>query len=101
MDIKLADRGREGELLLQGSMDAPSEEETGRILDQMVRRYDRLILNMAGVDYVFSPGLRLLKKTHLSMQEKGGELVVTYVDKAVMEVFELAGLTGLLHFDNS
>lgn len=101
MDVKLVDRGREGELLLLGAMDAPSEEELGRIFDQMVQRYDRLIINMAGVDYVFSPGLRLMKKTHLAMQEKGGELVVTYVEKPIMEIFELAGFTGLLHFDYS
>ena len=101
MDVKLVDRGREGELLLLGAMDAPSEEELGRIFDQMVQRYDRLIINMAGVDYVFSPGLRLMKKTHLTMQEKGGELVVTYVEKPIMEIFELAGFTGLLHFDYS
>ena len=101
MDVKLVDRGREGELLLLGAMDAPSEEELGRIFAQMVQRYDRLIINMAGVDYVFSPGLRLMKKTHLAMQEKGGELVVTYVEKPIMEIFELAGFTGLLHFDYS
>ena len=101
MDVKLVDRGREGELLLLGAMDAPSEEELGRIFDQMVQRYDRLIINMAGVDYVFSPGLRLMKKAHLTMQEKGGELTFTYVDKAVMEVLELAGFTSLLSFAQS
>ena len=101
MDISLVDRGREGELLLQGSMDARSEPGTERIFDEMTRRYDHLILNMAGVDYVFSPGLRLLKSTHLAMQKKGGELTVAYVSKPVMEVLELAGFSGLLHFEHS
>lgn len=100
MTIRLVDRGSEGELLLEGSMDTLSAPETEKIFDLMTQRYDRLILNLSGLDYVFSPGLRLVKKAHLDMQRKGGELIVSYPDKAVMEVFELAGLIGLLHFEN-
>lgn len=96
MDVKLVERGAEGELLLIGPMDALCEEALGRLFDDMVGRFDRLIVNMAGVNYAFSPGLRLLKKAHLDMQKKGGELLITHVDEAIMEVLELAGLTGLL-----
>ncbi len=101
MDIGLVDRGHEGELLLKGPMDAKSESGMARILGEMTQRYDHLILNMAGVDYVFSPGLRLLKNTHLEMQKKGGRLTVAYVSKPVMDVLELAGFSGLLHFEHS
>ena len=100
MKIRLVDRGSEGELLLEGALDSLSAPETEQILDQMTQRYDRLILNMAGVDYVFSPGLRLLKNAHLAMQNKGGTLIVSYPSKAVTEVLELAGLMGLLHFEH-
>ena len=100
MTIKLVDRGTEGELLLAGTLDSLAVPEAEVILDQMTAQYDRLIVNMIGVDYVFTSGLRLLKKAHLAMQSKGGEMVVTYVSDAVMDVFELAGFTGLLHFEN-
>ena len=101
MTVKLVDRGTEGELLLEGTLDSLAVPETETIFDQMIQRYDRLTVNMIGVDYVFSPGLRLLKKAHLAMQQKGGELVVTYVSEPVMDVFELAGLSGLLNFRNN
>ena len=98
MTIKLVDRGTEGELLLEGTLNSLAVSEAEVILDRMIARFDRLIVNMIGVDYVFTPGLRLLKKTHLAMQQKGGEMVVTYVSKEIMDVFELAGFSGLLHF---
>ena len=100
MTIKLVDRGTEGEVLLVGTMDTLSAPETETVFDELAEQYDRLIVNMIGVDYVFSPGLRLLKKAHLAMQQKGGEMVVTYVSKGIMEVFELAGFSGLLNFQN-
>ena len=100
MTIKLVNRGKEGEVLLEGTLDTLAAPETEAILDQLTQRYDRLIVNMIGVDYIFSPGLRLLKKAHLTMQHKGGELIVSYVSKEVMEVFELAGFSGLLNFQN-
>ena len=100
MTIKLVDRGTEGEVLLEGTLDTLAAPETEAIMDQMTQRYDRLIVNMIGVDYVFSPGLRLLKKAHLAMLHKGGEMVVSYASKEIMDVFELAGFSGLLNFQN-
>lgn len=97
MEVKLVDRGREGELLLIGVMDALCQASLERLLGEMAQRFDRLILNMAGVDYVFSPGLRLLKQLYLEMQSKGGELVLTHVEQPIVEVLELAGMTSLLH----
>ena len=100
MTIKLVDRGTEGELLLEGTLDSLAVPEAEKIFDRMAEQYDRLVVNMIGVNYVFPPGLRLLKKTHLAMQHKGGEMVVTYVSETVMDVFELAGFSGLLNFQN-
>lgn len=100
MTIKLVDRGAEGEVLLEGTLDTLAAPETEAILDQMTAQYDRLIVNMIGVDYIFSPGLRLLKKAHLAMLQKGGEMVVSYASKEIMDVFELAGFSGLLNFQN-
>ena len=101
MTIKLVDRGTEGELLLEGTLNSLAVSEAEMILDRMTGQYDRLIVNMIGVDYVFTSGLRLLKKAHLAMQQKGGEMVVTYVSKELMDVFELAGFSSLLNFQNT
>lgn len=100
MTIKLVDRGIEGEVLLEGTLDSLAVPETERILEQLAERYERLIVNMIGVDYVFPPGLNLLKRTHLAMMRKGGEMIVSNANQTLMDVFELAGVSGLLSFRN-
>jgi anti-anti-sigma factor len=53
---------------------------------------------MERLDYVSSAGLRVIKRLHMSMKKKDGELQLKNVDKMVMEVFEMTGFAGLLKF---
>ena len=48
---------------------------------------------------VSSAGLRIIKLLHMAMRKKNGELVVTNVNRMVMEVFEMTGFAGLLKFE--
>jgi anti-anti-sigma factor len=50
------------------------------------------------LDYISSAGLRVIKVIHMGMKKKDGELVLTNVQKMVMEVFEMVGFAGLLKF---
>ena len=99
MTIKLISRETEGELLLEGRMDSKTAPEVGEIFQQMAERFDRLILNMAGIEYVSSAGLRILTHLHMTMRKKDGELVVKNVNRMVMEVFEITGFVGLVKFE--
>ena len=99
MTIKLVNRDTEGELLLEGRLDSTSSEETGEIFQQMAERFDRVVLNMAKLEYVSSAGLRVIKLLHMTMRRKDGELVLKNVNRMVMEVFEMTGFAGLLKFE--
>ena len=99
MTIKLVNRETEGELLLEGRLDSCSSPEAGEIFQKMADRFDRVILNMASLEYVSSAGLRIIKLLHMAMRKKNGELVVTNVNRMVMEVFEMTGFAGLLKFE--
>lgn len=99
MNIKLINRGQEGELLLDGRLDALTAPETDEIFMQVAGRFDRLVLNMRDLEYVSSAGLRTLKRLHMAMQKKGGSLVLTHVRRMVMEVFEMTGFAGLLRIE--
>ena len=99
MNIKLINRGQEGELVLEGRLDtltAPGAEE---VFNQTAERFDKVILNMRDLEYVSSAGLRTLKRLHMAMKKKNGNLVLTNVRKMVMEVFEMTGFAGLLKFE--
>ena len=54
---------------------------------------------MEKLEYISSAGLRVLKKTHMAMNKKEGTLLLKNVNSMVMEVFEMTGFAGLLHFE--
>ena len=96
MTIKLINRGTEGELLLEGRLDAVSSPEAEEIFLQMAERFETLVLNMEGIQYISSAGLRVLKKTYMAAVKKNGALELSHVNKMVMEVLEMTGFAGLL-----
>jgi anti-anti-sigma factor len=99
MDIKLINRGTTGELIFVGRLDANSAPEAEEIVKQMIERFDTIVLNMEQLDYISSAGLRVIKIIHMGMKKKNGELILTKVQKMVMEVFEMVGFAGLLKFE--
>jgi anti-anti-sigma factor len=99
MDIKLINRGATGELIFVGRLDANSAPEAEEIVKQMIERFDTIVLNMEQLDYISSAGLRVIKILHMGMKKKNGELILTKVQKMVMEVFEMVGFAGLLKFE--
>lgn len=96
MTIKLINRGTEGELLLDGRLDAVTAPEAEEIFLQMAERFEKLILNMEQLQYISSAGLRVLKKTYMASVRKNGDLELCHVNKMVMEVLEMTGFAGLL-----
>lgn len=96
MKIKLVNHGIEGELILDGRLDALTAQEAEKIFMDVAERFDSLILNMADMTYISSAGLRVIKLLHMKMRKKNGELTLTNVNKMVMEVFEMTGFAGLL-----
>ena len=96
MTIKLINRESEGELLLEGRLDATTSPEAEEIFLQMTQRFEKLTLNMDQLRYISSAGLRVLKKTYMAMVKKSGELELSHVNKLVMEVLEMTGFSGLL-----
>ena len=96
MTIKLINRGTEGELLLNGRLDAVTAPEAEEIFLQMADRFEKLTLNMEGLQYISSAGLRVLKKTYMAAVRKNGALELSHVNKLVMEVLEMTGFSGLL-----
>lgn len=96
MTIKLVNRGTEGELLLDGRLDAVSAQEVEELLLQLTNRFEKLILNMEKLTYISSAGLRVLKKLYMASVKQDVALELSHVSKLVMEVLEMTGFSGLL-----
>ena len=100
MKVKLIKRVDEGELILNGRLDSITSVEMERIFEDVSDRFSRVILDMEGMDYVSSAGLRILKNLHIKMRKREGELILRNVPRMVMEVFEMTGFAGLLRIEN-
>lgn len=98
MTIKLINHGEMGELRLEGRLDANTSLEADEVFLQMAERFERIVLDMAKLEYVSSAGLRVLKRLHMAMQKKQGSLELKNVNHMIMEVFEMTGFAGLLKF---
>ena len=96
MEMKLINRGDEGEVLLIGRLDSITSGDAEEVLDGLGDRFDTLILNMEQLEYISSAGLRVMKKMHMKMKKKNGKLILKKVAPMVMEVFEMTGFASLL-----
>lgn len=96
MTIKLVNRGTEAEVLLGGRLDSATAPEAEAIFKDIGERFDRVILNMATLEYISSAGLRLILMLDKTMHGKSGEMIIKNVNKMIMEVFEMVGFVGHL-----
>lgn len=97
--ITLVNGGDVATLLLEGRIDAGSAQEIQDKLQEVTKRFDRLILDLKKVPYISSAGLRVLRIVHRDMAQKGGTLIIRNVRKDVMDVFNLTGFGILLDFE--
>ena len=97
MDVKLVDRGTDGELLMSGDLDTKTSRDADQLFEQMADHFTNITLNMKELDYVSSAGLRAIRNLYIKLAQKNGKLSITNVNENVMEVFEMTGLAGLLN----
>ncbi|MDX2186529.1 MAG: STAS domain-containing protein [Opitutaceae bacterium] len=55
-----------------------------------------VVVDLSGVDFVASMGMRLIVKNARAVQNRGGKLVILATDPNVIEAFKLAGLAEIV-----
>ncbi|MBN1430292.1 MAG: STAS domain-containing protein [Anaerolineae bacterium] len=77
---------------LNGTLDAPGAMAIEEQFQAMLReRQDRVIIDLASLDYMSSYGLRMFLLAAKSLRDSGGGLVLSGPNPYVMEVIRLAG----------
>lgn len=61
----------------------------------------RLVVDLAGVEYVSSAGLRVFLKLARRVKDTGGELLLCAMGEPVRQVFDLAGFLPLFAIEPS
>lgn len=78
-------------LTVEGWLDTPSTAALTQAIEE-IEDATRLVLDLGGVPYICSSGLRAVLYAYKKMLRLGGSLSVVGVRGEVMEVFRLTGL---------
>lgn len=85
-------------LALAGHLDTLSAPQLEAELKSSLDGADSLVLDLEGLDYVSSAGLRVLLSAHKRMSGKGG-MKVRNVKEVVQEVFSVTGFDDILDIE--
>ena len=97
MEITRHPGGQYFALRLKGRFDANWAAHVGDAIDEVVRGgHRRIELDLAGVNYISSAGVRILFKSRRDLLAAGGSLRVAGADANVSGVIEMSGLSSLL-----
>ena len=80
---------------LAGRLDTITAPALDKAINHDIGDTKNLILNMKGLEYISSAGLRVLLSAQKKMQ-KIGSMKLTNVCEDVMEVFEMTGFADIL-----
>ncbi|MGN0814917.1 MAG: STAS domain-containing protein [Candidatus Coproplasma sp.] len=79
---------------LEGRLDTTTAPELERELGELNGVMD-LVIDMKGLEYISSAGLRVILKAQKIMNTKGAMKLVN-VGESIMEVFEITGFADIL-----
>ena len=83
---------------MKGRIDTLTAPELEQTVQENASQYDSMIMDMSGVDYISSAGLRVMVYAHQAMVNKGG-LTLKGVNRNVMEIFRLTGFSRVIRIE--
>ena len=95
MTIEIKKNNRETVIQIVGRLDTITAPSLDKTINEDIGDTKELVLDMKGLEYISSAGLRVLLSAQKKMQ-KIGHMKVTGVCEAVMEVFEMTGFADIL-----
>lgn len=99
LDLNVENSDRRARVELQGELDISS---AGRVEEQIEalqsEGLDLLVLDLRGLSFMDSTGLRLVVRTDEAARAEGTSFVIVRGPEAVHRVFEIVGLADRLEF---
>jgi anti-sigma B factor antagonist len=95
MTIEIKRTAEETVIELVGRLDTTTAPALDKTINEDIADTKNLVLNLKGLEYISSAGLRVLLSAQKKMQ-KIGSMKVTNVCEEVMEVFAMTGFADIL-----
>ena len=96
MTVEKKINGDSAELTLKGWMDTQNAPLLAAAVDELGPEIKNLALDLSGLEYTSSAGIRQLVATHKRM---GGALTLKHVSPEVMDVLKMTGLDKKLNIE--
>ena len=94
MTIEIKKTTAETTIEIAGRLDTTTAPVLDKTINTDIGHTENLILDLKGLEYISSAGLRVLLGAQKKMQ-KIGSMKITNVCKEVMEVFEITGFADI------
>ena len=95
MMIEIKKNADETIIEIVGRLDTTTAPALDKTINEDIGETKNLILDLKGLEYLSSAGLRVLLSTQKKMNQKG-TMVVKNVCAEIMEVFEITGFADIL-----
>lgn len=96
MTIEKKEYGDSAELILKGWMDTQGAPQLAAAVDEIGPEIRSLSLDLSGLEYTSSAGMRQIVATHKRMN---GALTLKHVSPEIMDVLRMTGLDKKLNFE--
>ena len=80
---------------LEGRLDTTSATQLEGELKGALDGVTSLVLDLEGLEYISSAGLRVLLSAQ-KLMNKQGDMTITHVNDVIMEIFDVTGFTDIL-----
>jgi stage II sporulation protein AA (anti-sigma F factor antagonist) len=102
MDIRAETENGVAVVALQGRVDSVSSAELeSALVGHLEADARQLVVDLGGVEYISSAGLRVLLMLAKKLQGTGGRLVLCAMPESVRLVFELAGFLPIFEIEDT
>ena len=95
MTIEIKKNAEETVIEIAGRIDTITAPTLDKTIGENLAGTKHLVLDLKGVEYISSAGLRVLLSAQKKMQ-KIGSMKLVHVGEDVMEVFEMTGFADIL-----
>ena len=95
MTIEIKRNADEVVIELVGRLDTNTAPALDKTIGEDIQDSENLVLDLKGLEYISSAGLRVLLAAQTKMQ-KNGSLKITNVCAEIMDVFEMTGFSDIL-----
>ena len=95
MTIEIKNNAEAAIIEITGRLDTTTAPALDKVLQEQGESNNHLILDLKGLEYISSAGLRVLLGAQKKMQ-KIGSMKVIHVCEEVMDIFEMTGFADIL-----